>query len=280
MEAFYHKIWKPLMYKKQHIIAEAYRDLGQPKKANRIEECSSRTFVEEQVDYTTGEINRKTVGRHRCHSSLCPICRQQKANYERFVAYNILPDITKEYKVLSITITMESCSLNQTREQIRKLHKVFTRLKQDKHFKKYIHGYANRIEWGSISEEGKINLHLHGLLFVRGSICGRSWVSSLKVSDLVQRYGDLDYTPKCEIHKVGNNNIQKTLNYIVKPQEIDIRFIKELDKQLSKSRLFSFGGIYKENRNSFIQYIKEKQHNIGTLYNIKNDMVEDFINFQ
>ena len=271
------------MYKEQHTIAEAYRELGQYKKANRIEECSQRTFVRESVDYSTGEVTRTKLGKHRCHSSLCPICLQAKANYERYIGYNILSELTKEYKVLSLTITMESVRLSEARKRITQLHTVFRKLRRDKHFISYLHGYASRIEWGAINEEGSINLHLHALLFVKGSILGRAWVSSLKLSDLVQQYADIDYYPQCSIHKVGNNNIQKTLNYIVKEQSIDNSFIKELDFQLKKTKLFSYGGVYKEYRNNFIK--QQKQNNKlsnstnDTLYNVKNDIIDNFVSF-
>lgn len=116
---------------------------------------------------------------------------------------------------------------------------------------------------------------------------GRNWVSSIKLSDLVQEFGNLDYTPICSISKVGTKNASKALSYTLKPQELQEEYLKELDTQLAHLKLLSFGGIYKELRKKFISQSKQANSlkarfsdftNLS-LYSIPENQVEDFLSF-
>lgn len=267
-------------YNKQ--LAELYRDMKQFKKAQRVEDCSTKTFIAENFNEETGEVTRSKVGAMRCHCGFCPICAETKTRYERYIAYQILPKILDTYKTLSMTITLEAGHISKAREQIAKLHEIFIKLVRSKWFKPFIHGYISHIEWSQI-EDDHINLHLHAVLFVSGSILGRQWVSSLKLGDLIQQYGDLDYYPICKISKVGTTNTSKTVNYILKKQDIELDYVKILDEQLKHTRLFSYGGIYKHKRREFIDKLKKenkpnKDNNI-ILYSIDTDKAYNFIDF-
>ena len=248
--------------KKENLDLEKYYlNKGNLKKANRVSNCSTKEFYFESINIHSGEVGYQYLGKHRCHDKFCPICSKVKSNYEKFLSYQILPSIIDDnYKALSVTITMKRISIYKLSEYITLLHDIFRNVLSNSLFKKYVYGSMSKIEWSNIIDD-TVNIHLHAILFVKGSILGRKWVSSQKLSDLVQSIGRFDYNPVCKISKVGNTNIQKTINYILKPQVFDINHIDTLDKQLSYKHLYTYTGIY-----------KDKRHNVKEIYKNNNSL--------
>lgn len=119
-------------------VAEVYFDLGKPKKASRIFDCSERVQIVEAFNKATGELHREGLFHWRCHSSLCPICMKIKSSYERYVGHQILQEILLEHKVLSLTLTLESVGIYKLRAQVKALHDIFRKLRNHNAFRPFM----------------------------------------------------------------------------------------------------------------------------------------------
>ena len=228
------------------------------KRFQRIMNCSCGNGTE-KLNTETGELQFFTS---TCKDGLCPFCNEKKTDKEQAIMYRIVPKMIDSYYFCFITINYPSVSIYEMNATVKKLHKIYSSILTERKLKKIIKGSVSHIQYGNISMDAKINLHLHAVIIYDKSMD----FNENYIKDVVNQNSDC-IIENIYIKFLANDidKIQKTINYTLKPlvffrykYQIQ-KYLTIIDSQRKKLRFYSFSGIYKIYRKKEIDmYIKKK----------------------
>ena len=240
-----------------------------------VSNCSSLLYVIEHINKLTGETLIKPSGFYRCKECVCPICNDLKMYNMRKEAIGIVKNMEK---INAVFITLSPCRIKveYIKDMIRFLRELFTRIKNSKFFSKRIKGYITSIEFGSVTSEKYIHVHLHAIISVSGSVKGRNFISNNEFSEfacdifyniiqeekflpysidkLLSKNSDYkkDYEIQTNIQSITNKStLEKKINYITKSKNLeyiilslDIQSLKTFINKISNIKYITRGGIF------------------------------------
>lgn len=241
----------------------------------KVSNCSSLLYVIEHINKLTGETLIKPSGFYRCKECVCPICNDLKMYNMRKEAIGIVKNMEK---INAVFITLSPCRIEvkYIKDMIRFLRELFTRIKNSKFFSKRIKGYITSIEFGSVTSEKYIHVHLHAIISVSGSVKGRNFISNNEFSEfacdifynileeekflpysidkLLSKNSDYknDYEIQTNIQSITNKStLEKKINYITKSKNLeyiilslDIQSLKTFINKISNIKYITRGGIF------------------------------------
>lgn len=148
----------------------------------KVSNCSSLLYVIEHINKLTGETLIKPSGFYRCKECVCPICNDLKMYNMRKEAIGIVKNMEK---INAVFITLSPCRIEvkYIKDMIRFLRELFKKIKNSKFFSKRVKGYITSIEFGSVTSEKYIHVHLHSIISVSGSVKGRNFISNNEFSE-------------------------------------------------------------------------------------------------
>lgn len=241
----------------------------------KVSNCSSLLYVIEHINKLTGETLIKPSGFYRCKECVCPICNDLKMYNMRKEAIGIVKNMEKINAVF-ITLSPYRIKVEYIKDMIRFLRELFTRIKNSKFFSKRIKGYITSIEFGSVTSEKYIHVHLHAIISVSGSVKGRNFISNNEFSEftcdifynileeekflpysidkLLSKNSDYkkDYEIQTNIQSITNKStLEKKINYITKSKNLeyiilslDIQSLKTFINKISNIKYTTRGGIF------------------------------------
>lgn len=241
----------------------------------KVSNCSSLLYVIEHINKLTGETLIKPSGFYRCKECVCPICNDLKMYNMRKEAIGIVKNMEK---INAVFITLSPCKIEvkYIKDMIRFLRELFTKIKNSKFFSKRIKGYITSIEFGSVTSEKYIHVHLHAIISVFGSVKGRNFISNNEFSEFVCDifYNILeeekflpysidkilskncdykkDYEIQTNIQSITNKStLEKKINYITKSKNLeyiilslDIQSLKTFINKIPNIKYITRGGIF------------------------------------
>lgn len=158
------------------VLFEAYKRLGDFKKADRVRDCGSwlefKRF-ESVKDSGVFDGDIKLYNANFCRDRLCPLCSWRRTlkifgQVSRLVEY-----LQSDYKFLFLTLTVPNCSADELRCTVDRLLKSFVKLMRKKKVKNSIYGYFRALEVTiskgefNILTKGTYHPHLHIILAVK-----------------------------------------------------------------------------------------------------------------
>ena len=241
----------------------------------KVSNCSSLLYVIEHINKLTGETLIKPSGFYRCKECVCPICNDLKMYNMRKEAIGIVKNMEK---INAVFITLSPCRIKveYIKDMIRFLRELFTRIKNSKFFSKRIKGYITSIEFGSVTSEKYIHVHLHAIISVSGSVKGRNFISNNEFSEFacdiffkileeekfvpylidksIEKYSLYipDDKMQTNIQSITNKStLEKKINYITKSKNLeyiilslDIQSLKTFINKISNIKYITRGGIF------------------------------------
>lgn len=147
------------------------------KDANKLSDCCSRLNV------TYYENGRENISPNfPCHSPLCPLCQEIKINKEQAKFAGVFKKIqeNKKYKnprFYFLTLTMDSCNVNDVIKASDNLKDGFNKLKNTKEWKKVVIGYSRYFHY-NLLENNNIEPHLHIMLLVKSSFTSKNKIKN------------------------------------------------------------------------------------------------------
>ena len=241
----------------------------------KVSNCSSLLYVIEHINKLTGETLIKPSGFYRCKECVCPICNDLKMYNMRKEAIGIVKNMEK---INAVFITLSPCRIKveYIKDMIRFLRELFTRIKNSKFFSKRIKGYITSIEFGSVTSEKYIHVHLHAIISVSGSVKGRNFISNNEFSEfacdifynileeekflpysidkLLSKNSDYkkDYEIQTNIQSITNKStLEKKINYITKSKNLEdiilslnIDSLKTFINKIPNIKYITRGGIF------------------------------------
>ena len=241
----------------------------------KVSNCSSLLYVIEHINKVTGETSIKPSGFYRCKECVCPICNDLKMYNMRKEAIGIVKNMEK---INAVFITLSPCKIEvkYIKDMIRFIRELFTKIKNSKFFSKRVEGYITSIEFGSVTSEKYIHVHLHAIISVSGSVKGRNFISNNEFSEFAcdifynileeekflpysidkllskNSYYKKDYEIQTNIQSITNKStLEKKINYITKYKNLeyiilslDIQSLKTFINKISNIRYITRGGIF------------------------------------
>lgn len=231
---------------------------------DRIEDCCTEKFFQ-SINSDTGEVlySKRYI---RCKDRMCPYCYFFDRMKARAIIFNIKNSI--QSKMLFSTVTLKSVPFKDIKITISKLHKIFSTAMKSKKLKRFVQGYVSLIELPK-SSKGKIQVHLHSIVFVSGSLFGRNYVSKDEFADIIKYVGQLDYTPHVVLKKVKDADITKIIKYITKfdnfnsiytDENLTSQQLIEFSHQIAGCRLVSFSGVCRKKKKLLHDEYKATTH--------------------
>lgn len=241
----------------------------------KVSNCSSLLYVIEHINKITGETSIKPSGFYRCKECVCPICNDLKMYNMRKEAIGIVKNMEK---INAVFITLSPCKIEvkYIKDMIRFIRELFTKIKNSKFFSKRVEGYITSIEFGSVTSEKYIHVHLHAIISVYGSVKGRNFISNNEFSEFacdifynileeekflpylidksLEKYSLYihDYEIQTNIQSITNKStLEKKINYITKSKNLeyiilslDIQSLKTFINKISNIKYITRGGIF------------------------------------
>lgn len=241
----------------------------------KVSNCSSLLYVIEHINKVTGETSIKPSGFYRCKECVCPICNDLKMYNMRKEAIGIVKNMEK---INAVFITLSPCKIEvkYIKDMIRFIRELFTKIKNSKFFSKRVEGYITSIEFGSVTSEKYIHVHLHAIISVSGSVKGRNFISNNEFSEfacdifynileeekflpysinkILSKNCDYkkDYEIQTNIQSITNRStLEKKINYITKSKNLeyiilslDIQSLKTFINKIPNIKYITRGGIF------------------------------------
>ncbi|WP_273524251.1 protein rep [Mailhella massiliensis] len=241
----------------------------------KVSNCSSLLYVIEHINKLTGETLIKPSGFYRCKECVCPICNDLKMYNMRKEAIVIVKNMEK---INAVFITLSPCRIEvkYIKDMIRFLRELFTKIKNSKFFSKRVKGYITSIEFGSVTSEKYIHVHLHAIISVSGSVKGRNFISNNEFSEfacdifykiieeekflpysidkILSKNCDYkkDYEIQTNIQSITNRStLEKKINYITKSKNLeyiilslDVQSLKTFINKIPNIKYITRGGIF------------------------------------
>ena len=155
----------------------------------------------------------------------------------------------------------ENAKQGELKEKLAEMNRALYKLFQYKKVQKDLLGYVRSTEITVNRKEKSFHQHIHILLAVSPTYFNKGrYLSQDEWSKLWQKARKLDYKPVVNIKTVSDSKKDKSLvasakevakyqvkssDYITEDVEIDLEFLKELEKALFHKRQLSFGGEFK-----------------------------------
>ena len=241
----------------------------------KVSNCSSLLYVIEHINKLTGETLIKPSGFYRCKECVCPICNDLKMYNMRKEAIGIVKNMEK---INAVFITLSPCKIEvkYIKDMIRFLRELFTKIKNSKFFSKRVKGYITSIEFGSVTSEKYIHVHLHAIISVSGSVKGRNFISNNEFSEFacdiffkileeekfvpylidksIEKYSLYipDDKMQTNIQSITNKStLEKKINYITKSKNLEyiilslnINSLKTFINKIPNIKYITRGGIF------------------------------------
>ena len=241
----------------------------------KVSNCSSLLYVIEHINKLTGETLIKPSGFYRCKECVCPICNDLKMYNMRKEAIGIVKNMEK---INAVFITLSPCRIEvkYIKDMIRFLRELFTKIKNSKFFSKRVKGYITSIEFGSVTSEKYIHVHLHAIISVSGSVKGRNFISNNEFSEFacdifynileeekflpylidksLEKYSLYIHDDKIQtnIQSITNKStLEKKINYITKSKNLEdiilslnIDSLKTFINKIPNIKYITRGGIF------------------------------------
>ena len=232
------------------------------KQAARMVDCANWLDFRRRTDRETGKTSFKLKTAKFCHVRICPICQWRRSL--RWVARlsSSLPVIIYEFpdaQFLLLTLTNRNCAAHELRREVRRMNEAFQRLSQRAEFAPVI-GWIRTVEV-TRGRLGDAHPHFHCLLMVRGSYFSSSdYIKQARWRELWQEAARLDYLPVVNVKKIRAGEVGRlpggvveVLKYAVKPSDLAVEpdseageWVREVTRQLHKTRAISTGGVLKD----------------------------------
>lgn len=241
----------------------------------KVSNCSSLLYVIEHINKITGETSIKPSGFYRCKECVCPICNDLKMYNMRKEAIGIVKNMEK---INAVFITLSPCKIEvkYIKDMIRFIRELFTKIKNSNFFSKRVEGYITSIEFGSVTSEKYIHVHLHAIISVYGSVKGRNFISNNEFSEFacdifynileeekflpylidksLEKYSLYIHDDKIQtnIQSITNKStLEKKINYITKSKNLEdiilslnIDSLKTFINKIPNIKYITRGGIF------------------------------------
>lgn len=145
----------------------------------KISNYSSFLYIIESINKVTGKTTIRLSVFYIYKECVCLICSDLKMYNMRKDAMGIVKNVEKNNPVF---ITLSHCKIEvkYIKDMIRFLREFFTKVKNSKFFSKRVKGYITSIEFGRVTLEKYVYVHLHAI--ISGSVKGRNFISNNEFS--------------------------------------------------------------------------------------------------
>jgi plasmid rolling circle replication initiator protein Rep len=237
--------WKNY-YQTRTRLSRLYDELGNEKKSQKIQKCSSFFNV-----LTCGSHIEQRVANFHCNNRLCPECAKRRANrlfFEYQPIVNAFLSSRPELSVLHLVLTQAQRPNETLKDARKRLIDAVKRLIDRRFWKDSFVGSLNSYEF-TISEktyvDGAIHYHCHLLVFCKISDKKRNkkWLNKFREVWSAVSNGEnknLKIRPVIDLQ----NGLREVLKYVVKPQDIakfSTKHLAEIE-ELHKSKMVSTSG--------------------------------------
>ncbi len=270
-------------HKKSIYLSDIYFRLGKEKKSSRVCECGSYLEFAHEVD-SDGCIDEhgKLHKAYFCRDRFCPMCSWRRSLKLFANVSQCIPQITKNYKCLFLTLTVPNCTEEDFQKTIDRLMAAWSKMTHLKKWKQVIKGFFRVLEVTRNKDKNSksyktLHPHFHIILVVPKSYgtnkeCYFTRDEFLKMWQ--DSYGDdsitqvdirvlkpkdtKEITDSSEVLKL-ESAISETCKYTLKdsdfldenlPEDEQDNLLSILTAGLHHRRLAHFGGVFKEIYNS------------------------------
>lgn len=167
------KKFKP-KHEKSIYLSDIYLRLGKDKKSDRVCECGSYLEFAHEVDsYGTIDEKGKLHKAYFCRDRFCPMCSWRRSLKLFSQVAQCIPQLTKDYKLLFLTLTVPNCKEEEFQQTIDRLMSAWSKITHLKKWKLSIKGFFRVLEVTRHKKHdklyGTLHPHFHIILVVSKS---------------------------------------------------------------------------------------------------------------
>lgn len=238
------------------IIAQAFRHLGEIKRAIRLEECGTALVFgkHESGAVTLAQANF-------CRERLCPMCQWRRSLRLGVVLTERIKKLSKENLTpLFLTLTVKNVKGEDLKETVSSVLYAWQHtLSRRKEWKKYVKHSIRTLEVTYNRLRKTYHPHLHAIIYVDNSYfaTGKPALTNSDFAKMWQSCLKLDYKPVVDIRAIKGemkHTVAEVAKYCVKSADIVCDTIKQtslvvntLQRALKGRRLISGSGQLKFN---------------------------------
>ena len=238
-------------------VQELYGTIGYDKYAERVETCS-KLLEFAFCDGEHGESTLKLFSASFCRVRFCPVCQWRRSLMWVAKFCQALPPFLEDFpkaRFLFLTLTVKNCTIGELRSTVAHMNKSWERLSKRKEFPAFASVRSLEV---TRSEIGEAHPHFHCILAVPPSYFSTGYIKHDRWVELWQKSLRVEYSPVVSIEaiKIDKNKgiegiikpFREVLKYSVKPSDltVDADWLKEITKQLHKTRSISIAGEFKK----------------------------------
>jgi len=159
-------IWKQI----SKFLAETYSNLGQEKRAQRVEKCA--TYLLFLQCQNSSEHPKKLKAGNFCRDRLCPQCQQRRSAKQFAISIQLGHELLKrkpKYQFIFLTLTVPNVPLEDLKTTIAHILASWHRLMMRSQCKKAVKGFIRTLEITYNRERDDWHPHIHAALVVQHS---------------------------------------------------------------------------------------------------------------
>ena len=242
-----------------HLLSYAYEQLGNDKKAGRVQCCAPRLV------FARSDAERlKLESANFCRVRLCPVCQWRRSLKLFGQTTEVVKAVQANNKVawLMLTLTVRNVDGIDLANEITIIHKAWDRLCKTQAFGKAVLGWQRCLEVThnvdiESSSYNTYHPHIHALLCVKPSYFTHGYIKRDQWAAMWAKAARLDYTPQVWVSRVKDGSagaVAEVTKYAAKPADyltpwdIDLMMesVQVMDVALHRRRLVAFGGLLKD----------------------------------
>lgn len=159
-------------HEKSIYLSDIYLRLGKDKKSIRVCDCGNYLEFAHEVDsYGVISEKGKLHKAYFCRDRFCPMCSWRRSLKLYSQVSQCIPQLTKDYKLLFLTLTVPNCTEENFKETIDRLMNSWSKMTHLKKWKKLIKGFFRVLEVTKNKDKNSksyktLHPHFHVILVV------------------------------------------------------------------------------------------------------------------
>lgn len=254
------------------VIANAFRYLGDIKRAIRLEECGTALVFGK---HQSGAVSLAQA--NFCRERLCPMCQWRRSLRLGVVLTQRIKNLdTTGLTPLFLTLTVKNVQGNDLAKTINEmLHAWYYKVCRRKEWKKYVKHSIRTLEVTYNRIRHTYHPHIHAIIYVKNSYFtgGKPAMTNEDFAKIWQSAMSLDYKPIVDIRAIRKemtHTVAEVAKYCVKTSDIicdtiktTALVVKTLQEALRGRRLISGSGQLKFNIDKEMQKLVDEQDPIA-----------------
>jgi len=236
-------------------VSSIYEEVQFTDYAGRINRCSQLLLFGSVLD-DQGAKAIRLKSSFFCRVRHCPVCQWRRLLMWKARLGKALPLIERDYpkvRWLHLTLAIRNCEITSLRDTLKLMNDSWKRVTKLKKFPAI--GYFKSLEI-TRGQDGTAHPHFHILLMVEPKYFGGNYINQKQWIEMWKKSLRVDYDPTAHIQSIkvlGDNGnileaVKEVAKYTVKGDDLiaEKGWLKELTRQVHKTRAISLGGILKE----------------------------------